>query len=231
MDYAEEQQQEIEILQSIYPDELTVYSPTEFDINILLETASERNHRLKLVISYPETYPEVEPELKVQFGELLEGDYLEEDSDSESEAENKVVIIAETVDLSKQDLTDLQNELIDEAADNVGMPSVFTLASSLKDRAEQLFEQKVKTQQKRYDEDMLAREREEQKKFYGTKTTPETFKEWREKFRKELRIDERIIERKNAYHKGKMTGKQIFEAGLAGDEDDVEEITAGIEAV
>jgi hypothetical protein len=28
-----------------------------------------------------------------------------------------------------------------------------------------------------------------------------------------------------------MTGKQIFEAGLAGDEDDVEEITAGIEAV
>lgn len=232
MDYSEEQQQELEVLESIYPDELTVHSPTHFDINLLLETQSERKHRLKLDIRYPETYPEVEPDIKVELGELLEDDLQEEyevDPDSEDE-ENKIVIIAEITDFDKEDLIDLKNALIEEAVDNIGMPSVFTLASSLKERAEKLFEDKVKFAQKIHDDKMLEREREEQKKFYGTKTTPETFKEWRLRFRKELGIDDRVAERKKNYHKGKMTGKEIFEAGLAGDED-IEDITAGVEAV
>lgn len=227
MDYKEEQAQEIEILQSIYPDELEVESDTSFVINILLDTASDRKHVITLGVEYPETYPEVAPELEVYKGEYQGNDDYEEEEESDSDNEDeKLVIIAETIDFDKEDFTQLRNTLIEEAEEQLGIPSIFALASTLKDQAEQLFERKLTKAQNEYDEALLAKEREEQKKFYGTKTTVESFSEWRLKFRKELKIDERIAERKRQIHKGKLTGKEIFEQGLAGDED---ELAAGVE--
>lgn len=224
MDYKEEQQQEVEILQSIYPDEFEAVDDTHFNITLRLETASERTHLLILHVTYPETYPECVPELSLDH-EVLEPEVeYEEDEDEEDEEDashHKPVIIAEIVDFEQADLDEFLAKLNEEAEEQVGIPSVFALCSSLKDIAEQSFEAKVEQRQKKHDEELLAKEREEQKKFYGTKVTKESFNEWREKFRKEMGIDKRIEERKKLYHRGKLTGKEIFERGLAGDEDDI----------
>ncbi|ODQ60635.1 hypothetical protein WICANDRAFT_27657 [Wickerhamomyces anomalus NRRL Y-366-8] len=201
MDYKEEQQQEIEILQSIYPDELEVVSENEYTITLLLDTVSERKHRVILHVKYPETYPE------------------DEDND-----EPKLVLISEQVELDQDDLDEIKSNLMQEAEDQIGIPSVFALASSLKDQAEQVFENKVNAKQKQYDDALLAKEREEQKKFSGTKVTVESFNSWRLKFRAEMGINDRIEKRKKMLHRGKLSGKEIFEKGLAGDDETLEEL-------
>lgn len=230
MDYKEEQQQEIEILQSIYPDELEVISETQFTITLLLDTQSERKHRIILKVKYPETYPEVAPDLEVKRGEVeeVEDEYADSDEDEEDgdddDDQPKLVLISEQVNFENEDLTQLRNILIEEAEEQIGIPSIFALASTLKDKAEEIFEKRVNQKQKEYDDELLAKEREEQKKFIGTKVTKESFEEWRLKFRKELGMDERLKKRNELLHHGKLSGKEIFEKGLAGDDETMEEL-------
>ncbi|CAH2445986.1 hypothetical protein PP7435_CHR1-0271 [Komagataella phaffii CBS 7435] len=212
MDYKEEQTQEIEILESIYPDELERISDTEFTISLLLETASERKHRLSLHVTYPETYPEVTPDLKVSVDDSFDAEEGGESDDEESSSEEQVK---------------LEFRLIDEAYDNIGIPSIFSLTSTLKDAAETLFQEKLNKATKEHEEELLKIEREEQKKFRGTPVTVESFNAWRLRFRKELGLDEKQKKRLEKLHNGKLTGKEIFERGLAGG-DDVDEVTESV---
>ncbi|CDR46147.1 CYFA0S22e00562g1_1 [Cyberlindnera fabianii] len=231
MDYKEEQQQEIEILQSIYPDELELEDDTHFSITLSLETTSDRRHFALLSVEYPDTYPEVVPILSVSFSvedaEDEEEEYEDSDEEEEVDTSSRPVVIQEIVEFDKNDINEFEQKLNEEAEEQLGIPSIFALASSLKDMAEQKFESKVEQMQRVHDEQLLAKEREEMKKFHGTKVTPESFGQWRLKFRKEMGIDERLEQRKQAYHRGKMTGKEIFEKGLAGD-DDIEELSVGV---
>ncbi len=226
MDYKEEQQQEIEILQSIYPDELEVVSENEYTITLLLDTVSERKHRVILHVKYPETYPEVVPDLELENDEIeeVEDDYEDDEEEEEDNDEPKLVLISEQVELDQDDLDEIKSNLMQEAEDQIGIPSVFALASSLKDQAEQVFENKVNAKQKQYDDALLAKEREEQKKFSGTKVTVESFNSWRLKFRAEMGINDRIEKRRQMLHRGKLSGKEIFEKGLAGDDETLEEL-------
>ncbi|CAM9017505.1 unnamed protein product [Wickerhamomyces anomalus] len=226
MDYKEEQQQEIEILQSIYPDELEVVSENEYTITLLLDTVSERKHRVILHVKYPETYPEVVPDLELENDEIeeVEDDYEDDEEEDEDNDEPKLVLISEQVELDQDDLDEIKSNLMQEAEDQIGIPSVFALASSLKDQAEQVFENKVNAKQKQYDDALLAKEREEQKKFSGTKVTVESFNSWRLKFRAEMGINDRIEKRRKMLHRGKLSGKEIFEKGLAGDDETLEEL-------
>lgn len=227
MDPHEEQAQEIEVLQSIYPDELTVISEKHFTIRIALETASDRKHALLLSVRYPDQYPEVVPQLDLHVAEE-EVEDVEEDSDEDDDDE-KFVSLSEVIELERSDLAVLVGKLNEEAELNLGLPSVFGLAALLRDEAELLFQQKVDAAQKKYDAELLAREQEEQKKFHGTKVTKESFNEWRNSFRKEMKIEERDQERFEKMHNGKMTGREIFEKGLAGDEnDDIAELADGV---
>ncbi|ODV98018.1 hypothetical protein PACTADRAFT_37847 [Pachysolen tannophilus NRRL Y-2460] len=216
MDPAEEQKQELEILESIYPDELKKINDKEFTIRILLDTESEKKHSVLLHVKYPDNYPEVMPDLDVLVG-------------------GNAINLSETIFFDDDDTQLLLNKVIEEAAQNVGMPSIFALTSSLKDEAEILFQDKLNKAQKEYDEMIYKKELEAQKKFIGTKVTPESFKAWREKFRKEMKIDEKLANRFNEIHQGKMTGKEIFEKGLAKgvDEDvnsgDVPSLEKGVE--
>ncbi|RKP32547.1 RWD-domain-containing protein [Metschnikowia bicuspidata] len=178
MDYKYEQQQELEVLQSIYPDELEIISETHFTIRIGLDTQTDRTHTLLLDVRFPETYPEVVPRLAIE------------------------VIDEEPTEL------------------NVGTPSIFAITAILKDEAELLFQTKVDAAQKAYDDQLLAKEAEEQKKFHGTKVTKESFEKWRKTFREEMKIDEQMKLRFEKLHNGKMTGRERFEKGLAGEADD-----------
>lgn len=219
MDYKDEQKQELEVLESIYPDELEILSETHFTIRIALDTDTDRTHTLLLDVRLPETYPEVVPSLNV---EVVEEEVEEEfsDLDDDGDDDGKFVSLAETTEFEKDDRATLIARLNEEAELNVGMPSIFAIAAILKDEAELLFQRKVDAAQKAYDEDLLAKEKEEQKKFHGTKVTKDSFDNWRKEFRAEMKIDELIRTKFEKMHNGKMTGREIFEKGLAGDMDD-----------
>ncbi|CAN3354597.1 protein Gir2p [Diutina catenulata] len=217
MDAKEEQLQELEVIESIYPDELEKFSDTRFAVTIALDTGSERRHEMVLTVSYPEAYPEVKPELDL---EAMVEEKEEEDDDEDDGP--KVVEFAEQQEFSREDVKKLLAQLDEEAEMSVGMPVVFALVTKLKDDAEELFAANVAAAQAAYDRELLEREKQEQQKFNGTPVTPESFAEWRAKFRKEMRVEERDQERFEAMHQGKMSGKEAWEKGLAQDDEIVE---------
>lgn len=218
MDPLEEQQQEIEVLQSIYPDELELLSPSHFTISIALDAPSDRKHWALLEVRYPPNYPEEVPQLDVLM--LIEEEEVDDDLDDDDDGTEKFVSLSEQIEFEKPDVASLLAKLNDEANLNLGMPSIFALAALLKDEAELLFQSKLDSAQAQYDKELLAREAEEQKKFHGTKVTKESYAEWREKFREEMRIEKKDTERFKQMHNGKMTGREIFEKGLAKEDDD-----------
>lgn len=235
MDALEEQTQELEVLQSIYPDELEILSETHFTVRLNLDTNTDRKHALVLEVKYPAEYPEVVPVLDIEVGEDEEDedDYYgsddDDDIDSDEERNRQAVNLAELIDFEKKDLSTLLDKINEEAEMNLGMPSVFALTSQLKEEAEQLFQNKIDAAQRKYDRELVEREMEEQKKFNGTKVTRESWLEWRNKFREEMKVAEKDKALFDAMHNGKMSGREIFEKGLAGDEDEtVDSVTEAV---
>jgi len=100
------------------------------------------------------------------------------------------------------------------------MAMIFTLVSTLKDNAEQLVGERQAGARREHEKKLLAAEAEENKKFHGTPVTPETFKSWREDFRKEMeeaRIKEEDAEEaaEKKKNRGKdtvvpLTGRQLW---------------------
>lgn len=228
MDPLEEQQQELEVLESIYPDELTKVSDQKFSIHIALDTPSETKHTVILHVKYPPEYPEVIPELSLE-AEFESNEVEQHGNDDDSEDEGpRLGDLGEFVRFESADIRTLLLKMEEEAAAQIGIPSVFALTSQLKEEAESLFQAKLSKAQKEYETKLLAQEREEQKKFNGTKVTKELWTKWRESLRKELKIDEKVAQAYQEMHGGRMTGREIFEKGLAGSEDDLEAEVAGI---
>ncbi|CCH58199.1 hypothetical protein TBLA_0A04030 [Henningerozyma blattae CBS 6284] len=243
MNYEEEQVQELEVLQSIYPDEFTILNETypniHFQIDIKLELDTEielkKEHIISVDIQLPETYPDVAPILSLDPQEIS---LKEEESDSESEDEDEVefdehgnIVISKVQDFgSKIHFKDHVNELlvtIEEQIETdmlIGMQMCFALISTIKENCEQWFQDELKTLEKAWERETEKREQEEQAKFNGTKVTKESYLEWRAAFRNELKIDERDNIRRLKAHNDKLTGKQMFEQGVAGTIEDELEI-------
>lgn len=221
MDPLEEQQQELEVLQSIYPEEITVLDPSTYTIDIGLDV-QPKGQVVELHVKYPKDYPDVVPVIRIVRGQAPE----DEDYDSdEEEVEEQLDYEGEPVFLESADYAELTSKMQEVAEENVGMASVFAIASSLKDEAEELHASKVRANEHKLEEARKAVEDEEQKKFVGTPVTPESFAEWRLGFRKEMGLDDIEAEKVKA-RGGKMTGKEIFEKGLGGEEE--EEDMAGL---
>ena len=113
------------------------------------------------------------------------------------------------------------------------MAMVFTLVSTLKDEAELLMADRQRQAENVHAMEVRKREEEENRRFFGTKVTPERFLEWRNKFRHEMaereakrREEEEAEERKRGGAKAtaakteekRMTGKGLWLRGLAGKE-------------
>ncbi|KAA8909988.1 hypothetical protein TRICI_004291 [Trichomonascus ciferrii] len=209
MDYKEEQAQELDILRSIYPDELDEISETKFNIHFALDTRPVKY--IVLGVEYPEDYPETVPILSV---ETSDGTFLKERKGEEDGEDDEEVHFED--ELNNDDMKKLLDELDENAQENVGMASVFTLASLLKEQAEELYNEKVKKKEQAHEKAILAEEEKEQEKFRGTPVTPESFAEWRRKFREEFKLDQANEQR----DKTKLTGREIFERGLNKDEDE-----------
>jgi RWD domain len=193
-------------------------SETEYRISVLLDITNDDGDESEpptvlLQVKYPEAYPEEPPLL-----DLLP-------------IPNAPVHPFFSVASDKEALLDGLKDTIEE---NMGMAMIFTLVSTLKENAEQIVAERQATARHEHEQKLLAAEREENKKFHGTPVTPETFKSWREGFRKEMEAmrvkqeeeDEAADKKRN---RGKetvvqLTGKQLWEKGLAGkvEEDDFE---------
>ncbi|KAK0672791.1 RWD domain-containing protein [Cercophora samala] len=200
----EDQIEEREVLDSIFPDEITDISETEYRISIALDIPDDKEEPpvMLLTVRYPEDYPDKAPLLEL--------------SAPQNATPHPHLSIAD----DKEQLLQGLDSTIEE---NLGIAMVFTLVSTLKEAAEQLVLDRKAAIVKAQEEAALAAEREENKKFQGTPVTRETFLKWRESFLKEMeeaRIreeEERLAELKKARIKEptKLTGRQLWERGLA----------------
>ncbi|KAL2756174.1 hypothetical protein ACRALDRAFT_1093789 [Sodiomyces alcalophilus JCM 7366] len=201
--------EEREVLESIFPDEITEISATEFRIKITLDLVGHEEEddppTMFLHVRYPEAYPDEPPILDIQAPpNTVPSPHL-----PFSVAEDKAQLL-EALEVTIQE--------------NLGMAMVFTLVTTLKDAAEQLVADREAAQEKAREEIALAAEREENKKFQGTAVNRETFLRWRESFLREMEEkrlqeeEERLAELKKTRIKEpvKLTGRQLWEKGLAG---------------
>lgn len=117
------------------------------------------------------------------------------------------------------------------------MPMVFTLYSHVKDALESLVAARRADLQREKDREAVQREEEENRKFVGERVDRESFRKWRESFRREMegnreREEEEALagetgggaRRRTAVGKGEVkTGRQLWEEGLVGGVEDEEE--------
>lgn len=223
MDYKEEQQQEIEVLESIYPDELSIISDTRYRILINIDRAVQPK-TIELEVEYPETYPEVEPELKLQYYEGNEDDDDENEEDNDQDYNANYANDDDLHYFGETELSRLQREIKQCAQENVGMPSVFTIVSTIKDRAEEMYDELVKQLEK----ERLKRQQEEEeaelRKHQGTPVTLETFSKWIETYRHNIGRDraQRELQERTKNANLPPSGREIFEQGLNHEADDEE---------
>ncbi|KAG9186578.1 hypothetical protein G6011_09686 [Alternaria panax] len=223
----EDQKEEREVLESIFPDEITDVSETEFRIAITLDDgrheddeSEEEQPVIILNVSYPPNYPDEAPRLDV------------------TQPPNAPRHVYLDIQEDKQRLLDSLTETIEE---NLGMAMIFTLVTVLKDSAELLITERQNAKQALADIAAAKAEEEENKKFQGEAVTRETFLAWREKFRKEMEDEKRRKEEEKELEdkkkrivkeEKKLTGKELWQQGLVGkvdddDDDDMEEVDVG----
>ncbi|KAJ1799790.1 rwd domain-containing protein [Coemansia sp. RSA 2399] len=216
--YKEEQQNEIDILQSIYPTEFEEIAtdPYKYSIRIQIEDEEEiRPCVVSLVIEYTPTYPDELPE----FDLLLEEDDEEEDAKPLTETD---------ATLSDVDIEDMKAKAREIAEESIGMAMVFGMASTLKEVCAERLREKTEAL-KRIREQRIKREIEaEQAKFVGTLVTRANFLEWKEKFERESEElkqadqsntgDSRGAARRalaggaaGSKYDGKLSGRELFE--------------------
>ncbi|KZV71654.1 RWD-domain-containing protein [Peniophora sp. CONT] len=200
-------QEEFEVLESIYPDELTKLSERHIKIDVEPE---ELEHgvepiRLSLNVDYPEEYPDVLPDLTLEH---------EEDVLDEAETE-KLLSGMKTV-----------------GEENLGMAMTFTMVTYLREELTALVgERAERIKREEAEKERLALEAEEART-RGTPVTRESFLEWKTRFDKETAIrktredEDRLKalspkereECKRIAHR--PTGRQLFEKNKSLDVED-----------
>lgn len=172
-----------------------------------------------LTVRYPEDYPDKAPHLDLAPG-----------NDDNDTTKHPLFSVADDKDALLASLA----PVIDE---NLGMAMVFTLVTTLKEEAEQLAVRRREAVLRAHEEALLAAEREENKKFHGEPVTRESFLRWRDGFFAEMEDqrrreeEERLAEMKKARVRdpARLTGRQLWERGLAKGEDLEEEDAAPAE--
>ncbi|KAJ2896629.1 hypothetical protein MKZ38_005387 [Zalerion maritima] len=216
----EEQVEEREVLDSIFPDEIKDIDETSFVVTINLDTFEEDGPppTMLLKVRYPDTYPDAAPDLS-----------LSSPSDVQPHPHFNLA----------EDKKELLEGLETTIEENMGMAMVFSLVSALKEEAEALAQSRKDAALRVHEEQLLEAERQENEKFHGQQVTRESFLKWREGFLMEMeekRTKEEEgkaaeMKKKNIKEPTKLTGRQLWERGLAkgevGDDDDA--ATEGVE--
>ncbi|XP_050701183.1 RWD domain-containing protein 1-like [Eriocheir sinensis] len=190
-DYKEEQNNEIEALESIYPEEFEILEVDpyhKFRISVKTEGSEVGSElevapaEISLNFEYTPTYPDEPPIMEVLPEENIEDEELE----------------------------DLREQLQEQCTENLGMVMVFTLVSY---SLEWLSTHKEGLARSAKEEKELRKkelEEAERKKFEGTRVTVETFLAWKALFDKELQALRSEKEREEEKNK-KFTGRELFQ--------------------
>ncbi|KAM8809682.1 RWD domain-containing protein 1 [Eudromia elegans] len=186
-DYSEEQRNELEALESIYPDSFTVLSekPTTFTITVTSEAGeNDETVQTTLKFTYREKYPDETPLYEIVSQENLEGN----------------------------DVMDIIKLLEQQAEENLGMVMIFTLVSAVQEKLNEIVDQiKTRREEEKKQKEIEAEE-EEKQRFHGTPVTIENFLNWKAKFDAELlEIKRKKMKEEEQAGKNKLSGKQLFE--------------------
>uniref|UniRef100_A0A8C5PLB7 RWD domain-containing protein 1 n=1 Tax=Leptobrachium leishanense TaxID=445787 RepID=A0A8C5PLB7_9ANUR len=130
-DYAEEQRNELEALESIYADSFTVFttSPSSFSITVKSEAGEdEENVQVTLKFTYVTSYPDEAPLYEIVSQENLE----------DSDASELLALLGE------------------QAQENLGMVMIFTLVSAIQEKLNEIVDH-IKT---RREEEKVQKEKE-----------------------------------------------------------------------
>ncbi|XP_051721016.1 RWD domain-containing protein 1 [Ctenopharyngodon idella] len=205
-DYGEEQRNELEAIESIYPDSFTVLSekPTSFTITVTSDAGeNEETVEVTLKFTYVEKYPDEPPLWEIFSQENLE------DSDTE-------------------DILTLLNQ---QAEENLGMVMIFTLVTAVQEKLNEIVDQ-IKSRREEEKERIERKEREaeeaEKFAFQGTVVTIENFLSWKAKFEQEMtELKSKRQKEEEQSGKGKLTGKQLFETDHNLDTSDIQFLEDG----
>lgn len=197
-DYGEEQRNELEAIESIYPDSFTVLSedPASFTITVTSDAGeNDETVEVTLKFTYVEKYPDEPPLWEIYAQENLE------DSDAE----------------------DILSLLQQQAEENLGMVMIFTLVTAVQEKLNEIVDQ-IKSRQ---EEEKRRKEKEaeeaEKKAFQGTVVTIETFLSWKAGFEREMtELKKKKQKEEEQSGKNKLTGKQLFETDHNLDTSDIQ---------
>ncbi len=176
---------------------------------------------LILTVAYPESYPDVAPNLDVTFPPNA----------------------PRMPQLSlPEDRPHLLSSIDETITESMGQAMVFTLISALKESTELLIGERLNAVQAEKDKEAAKAEEVENAKFHGEAVTRESFLAWRARFREEMdreeeerrRVEEEGKSRKLRIEEGKMSGRELWEKGLVGkveEEDGEEDALKGVEGM
>ncbi|KAJ7343508.1 hypothetical protein DFH08DRAFT_782210 [Mycena albidolilacea] len=206
--------EEFEVLESIYPSELTKISDTIIQLDVEPEEDDDAGEQLKITleVQYPPEYPDVLPDLSLS---AIEGEGEIEDSEID-DLLGGLRAVARTVSRGEE---------------NLGIAMTFTLVSHLREQLSALVKTRAERRRKEETEkERLAIEAEEART-RGTPVTQESFKAWKTKFdqeqalAKKARDDEKLRsltakEREETRRiGGRLSGRQLFERNKNLEED------------
>ncbi|XP_024530121.1 RWD domain-containing protein 1-like isoform X2 [Selaginella moellendorffii] len=189
MDYAQEQEMEVEALQAILMDDIQVLEDTQspsYQIKITSEDEGEAA-QVNLIFAHTPNYPDEPPLLDVRSGKGVR--------DSEAK--------------------ELKQKLQAEATESLGMAMMYTLATSAKEWLSLRFAQEDEGSGEDEEE---APGIDEVVEPHGEVVTVETFVAWRERFEAELALERARLMPESALTTTKdkrLSGRAWFESGRA----------------
>ncbi|KAJ3044627.1 hypothetical protein HDV00_001553 [Rhizophlyctis rosea] len=192
MNYEEEQTNELEALQSIFPDEFEEVDPgppASFRIVVALDPES-------LPGSLLEAFP-TPPTLTLDF--TYTPTYPDEIPD---------ITLSDVTGLDESEQEALLAELHETGQSFLGMAMIFSLASHARDAFDRMLNERSDRLEKEEADRVRAEEEAERNRHIGTKVTPESFQQWKNSF-----IAEAAAVVKAG---GKLTPAQTAAAALAG---------------
>jgi len=201
---SEDQDQELEALQAIYPKELVILSQVPGDVRFAIKIKCDDDGSQPAQQSDEEEeteYIDPEKDFSVSLEFILPEEYPNEVP--------SILIQDRSLNIMMTDEEELLSLLDSQAKDNLGMVMSFTLIQSacewLNRRKDEDAARKKEAEERRLKE----LEEAENRKFEGTRVTVESFMRWKLAFDEEMA--QLKIKRKVKSEVGRLTGRELFE--------------------
>lgn len=204
--------EELEVLESIYIDELEKVSPEQLRIRIepeedvlpllfsiglelgqapkeSLEEGSPSPIQLSLLIKYTKDYPDAPPDMSIHVVRDTKGVLGPPLGNEDDNEEDTAASVQQSTGLAS--VQELQRELNEVAQESLGLAMVFTLASHLRESLTTFIQRRVSELEAEASARREAEIEAEAEKFRGTAVTADRFSAWRQTFEAEQTERER----------------------------------------